>query len=295
MQPTTIEDVILAGDRRGMMALRPFLPREFASDAARLILDNPGPVLIVTGFYIRSAGAPETDGPPGAAALGRALRLLGRDVAYVTDRFSMRVVEAVVARAPIVDFPVVSHEESRAFAGELLARLLPSVVVAIERPGLCGDGTYRNWAGVDISECNAKSDYLFTQHQVSVGIGDGGNEIGMGLVRQAVGSVAGLPEIPSVTATTRLVIASCSNWGTYGLIAALSVLARRPLLPSVEQGHDWVRCAVEAGAVEGFTGERKDWVDGRPPDEDARCLRALHALVARAGPGRTEPGRRAGA
>ena len=49
--------------------LRPLLPTDFVSDASRFILAHPGRALIVTGFLIPHAGAPETDGPPGAAAL----------------------------------------------------------------------------------------------------------------------------------------------------------------------------------------------------------------------------------
>jgi len=60
-------------------------------------------------------------------------------------------------------------------------------------------------------------------------------------------------------------------------------MSGRNLLPSVERGHEWVRLAVEAGAVEGLTGERKDWVDGRSPAQDAVCLRDLHDLLRREG------------
>ena len=38
----TIEDIVLAHDTRNMSALRPFLPEDFVSDAARLILGHPG-------------------------------------------------------------------------------------------------------------------------------------------------------------------------------------------------------------------------------------------------------------
>jgi hypothetical protein len=44
-----------------------------------------------------------------------------------------------------------------------------------------------------------------------------------------------------------------------------------------------VKDIVAVGAVEGMTGESKDWVDGRPPEDDALCLRDLHALLGREG------------
>lgn len=287
MGDPTIEDIVLAGDVRHMAALRPLLPRDYVSEAARFVLERPGAVLIVTGFYILRAGAPETDGPPGAAALGAALAALNYGVKFVTDRFSRGVVEAVVGGGRVIEFPTTSHDESEAFARGLVAAEQPSLVIAIERAGLLGDGTYRNYMGVDFTHCNAKTDYLFTLAPASVGIGDGGNEIGMGNLRGSIASIAGLPVDPCVTKTDRLVVAACSNWGAYGLVAALSLMTGRNLLPSLEQGYDWVRRAVDAGAVEGLSAEAKDWVDGRSPGEDAECLRSLHALVARHAQART--------
>ncbi|MGH7344033.1 MAG: glutamate cyclase domain-containing protein, partial [Candidatus Rokuibacteriota bacterium] len=52
-------------------------------------------VLIVTGFTVEP-DMPETDGPPGAAVLGRALRRLGARVTYVTDATNVRLVEAAL-------------------------------------------------------------------------------------------------------------------------------------------------------------------------------------------------------
>src|SRR5512136_1824066 len=125
-QPT-IEDIILAHDTRNMSVLRPYVPERFVSDAALSVLERRGPALIVTGFYIARAGAPETDGPPGAVALGTALEALGFEVAYVTDRFSRVAVEALAGSSPIIDFPVAGHLESARFARELIGTRRPSV------------------------------------------------------------------------------------------------------------------------------------------------------------------------
>jgi len=76
--------------------------------------------------------------------------------------------------------------------------------------------------GIDITGFNARTDFLFCfcGHTASIGIGDGGNEIGMGNVR-ALMTAGGLPgdDTLCATGTTDLVIASCSNWGAYGLTA----------------------------------------------------------------------------
>ena len=91
----TIEDIILDHDKRGVAHLRPFLAADFCDDAARLIANTPGPVAIVTGFYIMGAELPETDGPPGALAMGRALQAMGREVVYVTDQVTLSVMQGL--------------------------------------------------------------------------------------------------------------------------------------------------------------------------------------------------------
>lgn len=283
MTDRTIEDIILQNDTRNMTSLRPHLPANFATEAAELVLEHPNKVMIITGFYILAAGAPETDGPPGAAGIGEALSELGYEVAYVTDKYSKEAMESVACGKEVIEFPLGSHNESSRFANELIQSWAPTCLISIERASLVGDGTYRNWKGVDFSPFNAKIDHLFDQHPYSVGIGDGGNEIGMGNLRHIIPDQEGLPDDPSVTTTTKLMIASCSNWGGYGLAAALSLIKGKNLLPSVELGHQWVKDTVAAGAVEGMSAEPRDWVDGRSPEEDSVCLRDLHDLLASKG------------
>ena len=87
----SVEDIILDHDKRGVSHLRPFLAADFRDDAARLIASTSGPAMIVTGFYIMGAELPETDGPPGALAIGRALQAMGRSVVYVTDNVTYAV------------------------------------------------------------------------------------------------------------------------------------------------------------------------------------------------------------
>lgn len=266
---------------RGVSKLRPHLPENYVTEAAQLILDHPGKVLIATGFYILSGKAPETDGPPGAVAIGGALKTLGYEVAYVTDKFSQKAVEAVTNDEVIV-FPLAGHRESAQFGQKVIQKHDPSVLIAIERASLTADGTFRNMRGLDISDYNAKIDHMFEQHPVSVGIGDGGNEIGMGNLKEVIPTAdERLPKSPSVTTTTKLIAASCSNWGGYGLIAALSILNKKNMLPSVEQEKDWVRACVKSGSVDGFTGEHKEFVDGRSLDDNAVCLTELQALLKR--------------
>lgn len=276
----TIEDIVLDRDKRGIAALRPHLPADYCDRAARVVLDNPGTAMIVTGFYIITAGATETDGPPGAVVIGNALQSIGYEVVYVTDRYSLDVMAGTAGpESRVVDFPIAGVEESRTFAKGLLSEIAPSVIIGIERCGLTSEGLYRNMRGVDISDYNAKADYLFESGIPSVGIGDGGNEIGLGNLADIIPTVPSLVRLPCVTTTSELVIASVSNWGGYGLVAALSRAKGQNLLPSIEAEQALVKRNVELGAVDGPSGESVPMVDGFTLEENSQALRELHDLL----------------
>ena len=280
---SAIEEIILRNDRRGISALKPFLPDDFCTEAAQYILDNWGAAIVCTGFYIRAAGAPETDGPPGAVFIGRALESLGYSVTHVTDIYSSSVLKGPVPADRIVEFPVADEQSSRQYADNLLKELNPSVLISIERGGMTRDGLYLNMRGVDFSQYNAKVDYLFSGQVPSVGIGDGGNEIGMGNLAEEIPQFDTLPDDPAVTCVDKLVIASVSNWGGYGLVAALSLLSGKNLLPSVQEEEDIIRHIVDAGAVEGVTGDKIYAVDAFPLAENGKALAALHEVLSERG------------
>jgi hypothetical protein len=280
-----VEEIILSHDRRGVSALRNYLPVDFCHEAAAFVLakrkQSQRSTIIATGFYIPFAQAPETDGPPGALAIGRALHSLGFDVTYVTDKYTMPLLSNdLVGRDKVIDFPITDHDSSRQFAKRLLAEIQPSLLISVERCGLNGNQKYLNMAGEDITEYTAKIDYLFLGQKNSLGIGDGGNEIGMGNLAQYIPSVKTLPKNPALTPVKKLVIASVSNWGGYGLIAALSRLVKCNLLPSVEWEKEIINEIVARGAVDGVSGQRRSAVDNFDLEQNAWALIQLHRVLA---------------
>ena len=281
--PESIEDLILQQDKRGVGELRPHLPVDYCTRAAQYVLDHPGDVSITTGFYILAAGSPETDGPPGAIAIGRALETLGRRVSYIIDTYTAPVLWGLLGpKAQIEDFPIVDVEASRGWASDLLARINPSLLISIERCGRTAGDAYLNMRAVDITPFTARLDYLFDMGIPSVGIGDGGNEIGMGNLADVIPTVPSLPTDPAVVKVDRLVIASVSNWGGYGLVAALSRLTGRNLLPSVEQETALIHRTVELGAVDGANGLAVPTVDDFTTEENSAVLEQLHRAVGEA-------------
>ena len=118
---TTIERIILSRDQRGISELARHMPENFCHDAAALIGDKPGTAMIITGFYILDSDSNETDGPPGAVAMGEALKVLGYKPVYVTDRYTYELMSALSGEDDVVvDFPVAGEKESEDFAENLL-------------------------------------------------------------------------------------------------------------------------------------------------------------------------------
>jgi len=255
--------------------------RPGAARAAARALRRARRVLITTGFAL-GPGMPETDGPPGAAVLGRALRRLGARVRYVTDPVTVPPLEAALAllgepRA-IEVFP---DGDAEAAARALLRRLAPTHVVAVERPGRARDGSYRSARGEPVDGWNRPLDTLFLvgARARTIGVGDGGNEIGMGVVPRRRLARAGIPaRVASTVKTDHLVVAGVSNWGAYGIVAHLGLLARRDLLHGGEVERRLIRACVRAGAVDGITRRREPTVDGVPSDAHAGIVELMRAV-----------------
>jgi hypothetical protein len=225
-------------------------------------------VLLVSGFPILQAGVGETDGPPGAWAIGNALRRMGIEVAYLTDERNVPVFRAIGAE------PLVS------WAPDLLDRERFSHLVAVELPGRGRDNRYYNMRGEDITHLLEPLNELFLQAEVrgitTIGIGDGGNEVGMGKVFQGVSRVVRHGRrIASTVLTDCVIVSGVSNWGAYGLVGALSVVSGRDLLPSPEELARSVTRLVEAGAVDGITGRREPCVDGLPISQSQALLQEI--------------------
>ena len=220
---------------------------------------------IVTGFYIPSAGACETDGPLGAAHLATALRGAA-EVVVCTDRWCLPVVKSLVPNA--TDDP-----------GSLKGC---DVLLAVERLGRAADGRYYSMRGVDLTPWTEPLDAFFLNRAegvVTIGVGDGGNEIGMGRVQDAVRrSIAKGETIACVVPTDHLVVAGVSNWGAWALAAAVEVMQGRTVLPDNDQALADLEALVAAGAVDGVTGRNEATVDGLAWDVHVQKYMELRLL-----------------
>ena len=258
-------------DARGMQRLLRMISGDPAREAAAALLDAGERIVICTGFPV--AGAPETDGPPGAIELARALERIGQSVAIASWR---RVLDLMAPWALGVELIEV---ECGPDGG---TRPIEGAIVAIEACGRAADGCWRNMKGEDISAQVPR----FEDHvgeRLLVAVGDGGNELGMGSAPEAF--FEGLPFPRPVSTAQVLVPSTVSNWGALAIVAELSAASRRRLLPDPEQHGQLLRDMVAVGAVDGFSGHRIEAVDGRPVAESVAVVKALQEWLARALPG----------
>jgi D-glutamate cyclase len=281
---------------------------------------SPGQVvLIATGWLDRphvSRSVAETDGPPGAAALARGLHiglgavpvlLVEEEIVEVTTMAvqaaglrCLSITEAVAAahsRAALHAAAVVAYptdlEAARSRAEELCDDLDIAAFVAIEKGGANERGRIHTSRGDDTTTPLAKMDPLVSlcreRGVASVGVGDGGNEIGMGTIAEQLRPVlrfgqrcrcdCGAGVVP-FNPTDGLVAAAVSNWGAYGILAALAALLDKPEVMHTEaMEEDILRACATGGLIDGVSGFVGPSADGLPLRVHRAMVTMLRAVV----------------
>ena len=214
-------------------------------------------VLILTGSY-HPLHFPmgEMDGPPGGATLALSLSTgLGVQPFFAAEPPLVNLMEEAckaVGLLPmpyeqavqrdhtsvVVSFPITDHEGSKKAAQELLDTYNFSCVVTSERLGRNRQGRYHSAGGTEReTQDRCKVDHIVDLARergiLTVGVGDGGNEIGFGSVFEETRKIVNWGEqcrcpcndgIVSIVETDALIVAATSNWGIAGLEAALALL-----------------------------------------------------------------------
>jgi len=244
-------------------------------------------IAITTGFpclFPLHNPPTETDGLQGTSSLVFSLLRLGKKVTVITDECNGLPVRAAVEATcsklegynEFVDFLIVSPStDLKNYDVSKWDHL-----IAIERAGRTISEKYYTMSGKDISPIIAHVDDLFiTAHKLrsegkskikTTGIGDGGNELGMGSVEQEVKKHIKNGEIIAChTQTHNIITAGVSDWGGWALSASLALLASvdnwcDPLsvFYSEEDALASLTACVKSGARDGITGEQAISIDG---------------------------------
>ena len=261
-------------------------------------------VMLLTGF---SVGAhpetglpmPETDGPPGTAALAHALQQAGKIVTIVTDKPNEAPTRAALAvlsedSAKYTRFVNFDHKQAEAapHAQKLLDEHKPDFVGAIELPGRNELGYRSNMRGISIDNVNGAVDEVLIQAYnrdiPTFGVGDGGNEAGMG-GRPNIPPALNCKPMAAVPTAKHQITSWNSNLGAEALGAAvLQLHGKLDKLHTPEQQRAMIEATMRAGAVDGVTrGDKVDeeldgkvsGVDGFSPSTHGKMLSLLRAIT----------------
>jgi len=254
--------------------------------ACRSIAEHPDPLLaLVTGFFIPSAVPPafETDGPLGASFVIRALAEFGIQCALnIEPPLGAVIYAALRALTGYKEVPI--------------SRPSTTHILSIERAGPAADGKHYTMRGRDISDhlslANPIQNWLAVRNVLqqgssvtAIGIGDGGNEIGMGKVPHET-IVKNIPNgdlIHCRVPTDHLIVAGVSNWGAYALAAGVYALrgAKPPAdLFDPDREREILEVMVREGPlVDGVTGKQTATVDGLPWDEYVKPLIRIREIL----------------
>lgn len=270
--------------------------------AARLILTHakPGRVaLVVTGAgghdFMPNG---ETDGPLGAVVLARAIHeATGAVPILLTDHHSRDSLEKTALAAglgirsldvvPKVAFTthVVTLPPGEVDAAALFEQLDPTLLCSVERLGPAKDGIAYNATGNPAAAKRAKVESLFDlgaeRGIATFGTGDNGNEIGFGLIHDAVvahKTYGG--KLATRVATDVLLPANTSNWGAYAVVAAMAAVLRRPEIAHDPETEARILATnVAAHSAEGSTGRHIYGVDGMPGDVSVSFVNFMRCIV----------------
>lgn len=253
----------------------------------------------------------ETDGPLGAAALGNALNKgLSLKPIFLTEELNIDPIKASCESLGLAlsDFETFRRKdrtgfirsypyddgESKRLAPEILDEYEPSMIITLEKLSPNEKGVIHTVRGFDHTNSHAKLQHLINEARrrniLTIGIGDGGNEIGFGVINREVkdivvpyGSRCQCPcqsGIAAVTETDFLIVAAISNWGAYGLQACLAGLLNnlRILHNSTDEQRMLEEC-FKAGGTDALYLKQMPRVDGVPSEVNQSIITILRETV----------------
>jgi hypothetical protein len=273
--------------------------------AGRQILENLVPGKVV--FLTTGAGDPrwlpagETDGPPGVAALALAIHaatgavpLLFTEAPFVNNLTATTLAAGLGIRAPELALstgfttailPLAHDDTAEREAVCYLDDYKPAMVISIEKLAPNPQGIAHTSTGTPTAGNRARAECLFDEAArrgiPSLGIGDNGNELGFGLIADAVAKYK--PNGARLCARVKtdvLIPANTSNWGAYAVEAALAALTGRcEIMHSAEVELRMIEACVATHGADGSTGRHTLQVDGMPADVSCAVVTMLGCIV----------------
>lgn len=260
-----------------------------------LLSTRGGTVGIITGAAdSKRFPAGESDGPPGAAALARALTAVGFAVVLLTEEPCVPGLKGMCELLGVdVEVRVLPMEQETPEHREIAQSL--DAAIFTEKLGVNENGVQHSVTGTSRAGMRAYvdpiADAMYAAGKLTVGIGDGGNEIGFGNVYEAARELLANGTscacscgggIVTVTKVRHMYPVAISNWGAYGLVAALAIGYERPdIMVTPDEEHLILARCIELDLVDGQTGRVGYRLDGVPGAASTACVTMLNEIVRR--------------
>ena len=260
---------------------------------ARAILDHPGShIALVTGTYNpKYFPGGETDGPIGAVVFSRVLNQLGYKTTFCVERQIIPAVQGLAKAAgavgdyePLEFYHPTGHEHlADKFDGAIF----------IEKIGVNAKGVPHTSSGMNSDTDDAPvyglAARMLEQGKFTIGLGDGGNEVGFGNIYDYVRKIVSYGAkcrcpcgdgIATVVKTSVGFPSAISNWAGYSIIAAMAlILNDLSLLHTPEKETELLELAPSLGCYEGTIAEPVPSLDSVPVEGSAAMVQLLKSCI----------------
>jgi len=225
----------------------------------------------------------ENDGPLGSIVAGRALERIGCRVTFYSERELFPILQELIEleklAAGLKELDKTDRSANLPYADEI------DLGITIEKQGATADGhmysinaNNRDHTRANIDNVIAK---LGADGKVTIGVGDGGNEIGWGNIYDYI--VRHVPHgqtIACTIRTTHLFPAAVSNWGGYALAALVALhTGDLSLCHGPKRELEYLDLTAKMQVMDGGTGRAINHVDGIPAEVSAAVVTILSGLV----------------
>ena len=257
--------------------------------AAKALVENLQPrdsVVLSAGLMIAPAMREEVDGVLGIVGLARALVVgAGAVPIILTEDTNLPRVEWVVKAVGLNPQPIEvalqipfacgmgvlprDPAEAKEKLAELHELAHPKALVVSEKMGPSDIGVYRTGPGFDLSKIAGKTKELVESFRergmTTIGIGDGGNEVGMGLIKDDIRRIFS-GDSASALETGILVTAATGNLGAYGIEAVLAAAyGMENVLHDVDIEKRMALGTIFGGLIDPQSGLADGWTDLMEP------------------------------
>lgn len=240
-------------------------------------------VVITTGFFIPEANSIETDGPIGSLILADTISQLGIKATILVENYAKDIfIAADICLNSDINYKFIDKDEKYTFL-ELIDEDVTHFI-ALERPGMASDGNYYNHKGNTINDYHNELDEHFLKAKelgiTTIGIGDGGNELGLGsnfhyFKNRVKNGVKTCTIVPSKFS----ILTGVSNWGGY----AIACLMKYKSGTDMFYDESIIDCILEEvvmnGAVDGIKKKAIKTVDGLTKDWESKILIEINHVL----------------